>query len=148
MAGSLTHFIEKKGFLHLRFRYFEKTGSDFWFSSFLNHIFSISLCFHKNTTLFIHSLQGFGADSYQQANASIYRHSLASMVTYNDESHQKEGNYHPLRRSIPKLQWAGTGLTVHYMSFHARPGTGSWPSHCGIRSACGKLGYNQSKGYM
>ena len=27
-----------------------------------------------------------------------------------------------MRRPIPKLQWEGTGLTAHCLSFYARPG--------------------------
>ena len=41
--------LRKKGFLHLRFRYFEKTESDFWLSNFLSYIFLISSHLCKNT---------------------------------------------------------------------------------------------------
>ena len=43
--------LRKKGFLHLRFRYFEKTESDFWLSNFLSYIFLISSHLRKNTAL-------------------------------------------------------------------------------------------------
>ena len=42
-------WLRKNGFLHLRFRYFEKTELDFWFSNFLSYIFLISSHLRKNT---------------------------------------------------------------------------------------------------
>ena len=57
---------------------------------------------------------------------------LATMVT----PPQKKGGDRPMRRPTPKLQWEGTGLTRHCLSYpRSFWQTVSRPSHCGVRFA-------------
>ena len=56
---------------------------------------------------------------------------LATMVTP-----PKKGGDRPMRRPTPKLQWEGTGLTRHCLSYpRSFWQTVSQPSHCGVRFA-------------
>ncbi|MEH2936687.1 TetR/AcrR family transcriptional regulator [Acutalibacter sp. JLR.KK004] len=56
---------------------------------------------------------------------------LATMVTP-----PKKGEDRPMQRPIPKLQWEGTGLTRHCLSYpRSFWQTVSRPSHCGVRFA-------------
>ena len=57
---------------------------------------------------------------------------FATMVT----PPQKKGGDRPMRRPTPKLQWEGTGLTRHCLSYsRSFWQTVSQPSHCGVRFA-------------
>ncbi len=56
---------------------------------------------------------------------------LATMVTP-----PKKGGDRPMRRPTPKLQWEGTGLSRHCLSYpRSFWQTVSRPSHCGVRFA-------------
>lgn len=55
---------------------------------------------------------------------------------YNGDTPQKGGEDRPMRRPTPKLQWEGTGLTRHCLSYpRSFWQTVSRPSHCGVRFA-------------
>ena len=75
---------------------------------------------------------GLGAIGHQQAAPGIYR----GIACYNGDTPQTGEDDRPMQRPTPKLQWEGTGLTAHCLSYpRSFWQTVSRPSHCGVRFA-------------
>ena len=75
---------------------------------------------------------GLGAISPQQAAPGIYR----GIACYNGDTPKTGEDDRPMQRPTPKLQWEGTGLTAHCLSYpRSFWQTVSQPSHCGVRFA-------------
>ena len=73
--------------------------------------------------------KGFGGGSHQQAKTDFRRSRRKSVLSicgnkytacYNGDTPKNGGDGRPMQRPTPKLQWEGTGLTRHCLSFHAR----------------------------
>ena len=77
-------------------------------------------------------LQGFRGGGHQQARAGIYWR----IACHNGDTPKNGGDNRPMRQPTPQLQWEGTGLTRHCLSYpRLFWQTVSRPSHCGVRFA-------------
>ena len=77
---------------------------------------------------------GLGAEP-QQASGDIK--TISPLIAcYNGDTPKTGEDDRPMQRPIPKLQWEGTGLTRHCLSYSRSIWqTVSRPSHCGVRFA-------------
>ena len=71
----------------------------------------------------------------QQASGDIK--TISPLIAcYNGDTPKTGEDDRPMQRPIPKLQWEGTGLTRHCLSYSRSIWqTVSRPSHCGVRFA-------------
>ena len=89
--------------------------------------------------------KGVGGGSHQQAKTAFWRSRRKAVLSlcgnkdtacYNGDTPKTGEDDRPMQRPIPKLQWEGTGLTRHCLSYsRSFWQTVSQPSHCGVRFA-------------